>query len=98
MLLLTSGHTVRIQLRDGELAEPNERDKQRTGAGPGWDSISEFANLNPAIVGYDEEAVIFAYIEDPTFPAMRSNGFEFEEPNDFQRIGVLSPGDAGSTA
>jgi hypothetical protein len=85
-MLLASGHTVRVALRDNDQAPTSNG------------STESFLEDLPAVTSYLENGIVFAYVEDRTFPAMKPNGVEFEEPNDFQRIDVLSPGDAGGTA
>lgn len=100
VLLLTSGHTVRIKLRDDDLTGPLNvrviRDFFATmpavGVVPFETLKSDFDTvLNPA-------GLLFAYVEDTTFPGFKPGGTEFEEPNDFQRIEAFGPADAGNTA
>lgn len=100
VLLLASGHTVRVELRDGDLTGTLSVQLIRdffvtmpaVGVVPFETVKTDFKTvLNPS-------GLLFAYVEDTTFPAMKPNGHEFAESNDFQRIDVLSPGDAGSAA
>lgn len=86
VLLLVSGHTVRIILDEGELAGNG-------GATPG--EMVNLAEGMPAIVQFDENQVILAYVENPEYPHYNAKTHEFEPRDDFQRIDVLSPGDAG---
>lgn len=95
VLLLSSGHTVRVKLRDGDLTEPSETDRDR---GVSWSTLNEFFDSMPAVVGYTEDNITLAYIEDPSFPGFKPGGMEFEDPNEFQRIEAFGPADAGGTA
>jgi hypothetical protein len=89
VLLLTHGHKVTISLRDDDL---------NGNGGPTTFDLREFLTMLPAVVvggNKPDDNIIMAYIEDTALPAIKPNGYELEPPNDFQRIGALSPGDAG---
>lgn len=100
VLLLTSGHTVRVKLRDDDLTGPLNvrviRDFFATmpavGVVPFETLKSDFDTvLNP-------NGLLFAYIEDGTYPDYDPETSTFTEPNDFQRIEAFGPADAGNTA
>lgn len=96
VLLLISGHTVRIALRDTDL--PTINDKPAHGA----DELSHFLSSLPAFVllptdcvadGSEPDGpglVVMAYVEDLTMPQFREDSPM--PPNDFQRITAEGPG------
>lgn len=85
VLLLTSGHTVRIALRFDDLTTHRP--------GPTGDTVRALLTEMPAVVMGTFPQWTFAYIEDPTLPAMSSTTpGGFEPPNDLQRITVEGPG------
>lgn len=99
VLLLSSGHTVRIALRDSDApadiesagalmnqlaaVATNPFDKELIRA-----STFEAAGITKFVPG----RVVMAYIEDPTLPDLFPSGMDRESPNDFQRITVEGPG------
>lgn len=87
VLLLSSGHTVRIELRDDDLTHDG---------GPGNRETEDFLEGFPAIASYLDPGIVFAYIEDPTTPAWDNETGRFAPSNDLQRIDVSSPGDVPS--
>lgn len=83
VLLLSSGHTVRIALRENDL----------TGnGGPTFHETDALIDEMPAIVvspfatGGEPGAVVLAYVEDIALPIYP------DPPNDLQRITVEGPG------
>lgn len=81
VLLLTSGHTVRIALKSGDLNNTENR---------GVRAVRELLKDMPAVhvVPDVEREVVMAFVEDM---AQATVG---EEPNEFQRIDAYSPGEA----
>lgn len=80
VLLLTSGHTVRIALRD---------DDRPTATQIG---VLDFLERMSAVHLFVSTEIVFAYIEDPAPPMFDMNSTTFEPPNDLQRITVEGPG------
>ena len=96
VLLLTSGHTVRIALRDDDLPadDTNIYNAQ---------DLSDFLCNMPANIVVPTDCVadgsepdgpghvVMAYVEDLSLPSMLNTG-GIAPPNDFQRISVEGPG------
>lgn len=80
VLLLTSGHTVKIALRPDDLADNTD----------GIEEVSQFVSTLDAVrVSPDMRSdVVMSFIEDMTQATID------EEPNDFQRIDAYAPGEA----
>lgn len=78
VLLLSSGHTVKIGLRDNDLAG---------NGGPTSDEVRKFLLGLPAVVSGKLPDWTFAYIEDMTSPGVD------DEPTELQRIDAYSPGE-----
>lgn len=79
VLLLSSGHTVKIALRPDDL----------TGnGGPTGDEVRELLTGMPSVVVGAFPGWIFAFVEDMEKATVD------DEPNDFQRIDAYSPGEA----
>jgi hypothetical protein len=89
VLLLTSGHTVRIELRDDDLTDDSH----------GTLDIERFLDNMPAMcvipfgTNSQVSGLIMAYIENTTLPDWNTEQSRFEPSDDFQRIDVSSPGD-----
>lgn len=82
VLLLSSGHTVRIALRDDDL----------TGnGGPTGDEVRELLTDMPSVVVGVFPTWEFAYVENTTLPEFREGSSDLM-PNDYQRITVEGPG------
>lgn len=81
VLLLSSGHTVRIALRKDDL---------NGNGGPTPQELNSFLEDLPALVGGRMEALVFSYIEDPSLPTYAIG--KPLAPNDLQRISVEGPG------
>jgi hypothetical protein len=94
VLLLASGHTVRVKLRDDDLTGPLD-----------VKSVCDFLDAMPATAvlpfitngkADDPEGLLFAYVEDPVFPEWNTETRTFAPESDYQRINVMSPGDVAS--
>lgn len=89
VLLLSSGHTVRIALRGDDL---------NGNGGPTFRETDALIDEMPAIVvspfatGGEPGAVVFSYVEDPSLPTYDASDGSMSPPNDHQRITVEGPG------
>lgn len=79
VLLLSSGHTVRIALREADLNHMGNR---------GVRAVREMLKDMPAaqVIPDPEREITFAYVEDIALPIYP------DPPNDLQRITVEGPG------
>lgn len=92
VLLLSSGHTVRIALREDDLTTSLDHDPSIS-----VPEMNEFLQSLPAFTCVPDirsNDVMLAYIEDPSLSATVAglHGPEMAPPNDFQRISVEGPG------
>lgn len=87
VLLLSSGHTVRIALRENDLTASLDSDPTI-----GIPEMSTFLDL-PAVLAKPDlrgGEVLLAYVENPSLPYSTGNGIT--PPDDYQRITVEGPG------
>jgi hypothetical protein len=81
VLLLSSGHTVKIALRPDDLSIPGNR---------GVRAVRELLKDMPSVhvIPEIDREVVMAFVEDMVQATVD------EQPNDFQRIDAYSPGEA----